>query len=825
MKRHLKLLPFILIVSIFLSLLSSTSFAGAKKIIAVKNLSATVYINKSYALPKVVVATMSNNTTQEITVKWDKKIAITSKIGTFVYKGTVKGYAKQVLLALKVVPFPKPVVTATSAPVITTSTSSGAITEPSPTSTYDDPELARAVSLGIGTYAKNEPITYKQFFQMLDVVVALTDSTVLPQWKEKFTEARISNKTMHRDEGMLAVYYTADTLGTDYCVANGDWIGLHKLIGDSAWDEFSMNYPLFPDWKQPAKLGSDTWDNHMIAAYFYSMGRISLYSDTTIFDFDSVKVSMRPADSFTYEEGLRAALRLYDSGLKVTERVPMQEDVTILYQADARRDSILSSKTAVTVQGASYYVSNSGNDNNDGCSPGTPWATIAKVNTIDFKAGDGVFFERGGVYRGILQPRSNITYSAYGEGNKPKIYGSPENGADPKKWTLLDGTKNIWVFYKDMYDTGGIVFNDGKSWATRKTGIWDGSKYVDVVDKTTPIDVKKLDNLQFFSATDYTGLTTKDAEIGWDKTGKLYLCCDEGNPGKIYNSIEFLSNPFQYKNGGGEALIKTGPNCVIDNLCIMYFNTGGIYVDSNSTVQNCEVAWVGGAITNFNGAGVGTDTAAVVRCGDGILLNGTNSSAKNNYIHHAYDNAFTIETGPWKSDDTRFAKNIIVQGNLTEASSGDMLIADWEALQSNADNKLIFENILIDDNYFMYSGYGWSHQTPDYDWGQAGQVNNGNCNIFFGYPAKAGNDIYVKNNVFYLSKYALVGGRIGGDGQKQRYQINFSGNTYAQNTGGILAEWQPLEDYRYAKKYFFNINAKKTVTDVLGDKTGVVLEP
>lgn len=326
----------------------------------------------------------------------------------------------------------------------------------------------------------------------------------------------------------------------------------------------------------------------------------------------------------------------------------------------------------------------------------------------------------------------------------------------------MDGTTNIWVFYKDMHDTGGIVFNEGKSWATRKTAIWDGNRYVDVIDKTTPIDIKALPNLKFYSLPDYTGFKTREVNYGLNMTGKLYLRCDKGNPGDIYNSIEFLSSPFKYESGGGESLLKTGNNCIVDNLCLMYFNSGGVYVGSYTVIQNCEVAWIGGVISDFNGAGVGMD-----------------------------------------------------------ASAGDLLICDWEAMRKNTDNKLLFQNILVEDNYFMYSGYGWSHLVPEYEWGTAGPANDGNCNLRIAYPAKAGKDIYFKNNVFYLSRYALVGGEYGPI--VQPYQLSFTGNTYVQNNGGILAGWTIPEDGSHTKKYFNNNNAQNTITNVLGDKTGVVL--
>ena len=695
------------------------------------------------------------------------------------------------------------------------------------TPTYSDVELARAVSLGIGSYSssKNTPITYKQFFQMLDVSVKLSKSSALAQWKKQLPKARASTKTMRREEGMLAVYYAASALGADYCNTNTDWGITNDLIGDGAWSKFSFNYPLFPDWNKQAKLGADTWGNHVVAAYFYSMGRISLYSEKTIFDFDAVKVSMHPDKVFTYEDGLRAALRLYDSKPQETEIARNVAEASILKKADERRKAILNSKTNVTIKGTSFYVSNSGNDNNDGRSPSTAWATLEKVNNADLKAGDGVFFQRGGLWRGLIKCKDNVTYSAYGEGNKPKIFGSPENGASPDKWKLLEGTKNIWVFYKDMYDTGGIVFDDGKSWAARREAYWDGSKYVDIVTRK-PIDIKKLENLTLFSAVDYTGYSSEEARFELVKQGKLYLRCDAGNPGKIYSSIEFLCLK---DNGGSEFMVQGSDGNTIDNLCVMYSNGTGIQICSNSTVQNCEVGWLGGAIMNFSQFG----RECVLRVGDGITLGrgpdkkGINCSAINNYIHHQYDQALAIEMGSGWDENLRLVENATIKSNLVERCSGGILVADWGATNSDTYDKPLFNKILIEDNYLLYMGFGWSHLDLDYNWGYASEPNNGNCVIMFGFPAKSGTNITVKNNVLYKSRYGLIGGKpivAGFTVIPQQYQAKFSGNTYVQNIGGLLAEWGLPKSGNDTQKYYFGISAEKTVKEVLGDKTGVVLK-
>ena len=97
--------------------------------------------------------------------------------------------------------------------------------------------------------------------------------------------------------------------------------------------------------------------------------------------------------------------------------------------AERMKRHILSSPTKVKPVGVIYYVSAEGDDANDGLSPQTPLRSIAKLNTLELKPSDGVMFRRGDVWRGKITTRKGVTYSAYGKGAKPRIYGSPCDAA------------------------------------------------------------------------------------------------------------------------------------------------------------------------------------------------------------------------------------------------------------------------------------------------------------------------------------------------------------------------------------------------------------
>ena len=69
---------------------------------------------------------------------------------------------------------------------------------------------------------------------------------------------------------------------------------------------------------------------------------------------------------------------------------------------EKRKQEILNTKDSLSVTGTAYYVSNSGDDNNDGLTEDTPWKSFDKVSNADLKSGDGVFFQRGDLFRGTL---------------------------------------------------------------------------------------------------------------------------------------------------------------------------------------------------------------------------------------------------------------------------------------------------------------------------------------------------------------------------------------------------------------------------------------
>lgn len=106
---------------------------------------------------------------------------------------------------------------------------------------------------------------------------------------------------------------------------------------------------------------------------------------------------------------------------------------------------------AIPAWSTDFYVSPNGDDSADGLTPKTAWRTIKAVNqSKSIQPGDRVLFECGGIWRTgrgpSLHPHSGeegkpVTYSSYGKGEKPTIYGSV-SASNEKDW--VQTAPNIW---------------------------------------------------------------------------------------------------------------------------------------------------------------------------------------------------------------------------------------------------------------------------------------------------------------------------------------------------------------------------------------------
>jgi len=426
-----------------------------------------------------------------------------------------------------------------------------------------------------------------------------------------------------------------------------------------------------------------------------------------------------------------------------------EEDARLKEELQKDIDAILSTDTVIvhsdtyipgeTYTGTAYYISADGNDNNDGLSPETAWQTLKKVsescgdgeNAI-LQPGDAVFFRRGDIFRETRSQVNSalaimvdqITFSAYGEGDKPIITGSKENGSGAEKWELVyedeTGIK-IWQYYREKGDVSRLVLNGGEMFASRVYEFYGDEGYVScemegwwqhedvgvtLKDGLLPLEQSMTEDLTLISRPwcayyeEFSGYVYEQ-----DSVGPLYLRCDAGNPGKIYGSIEFtewqeiapvniLANGTVFDNinfqCGGVAYMKNGTNVMTDA--------------ANTQIQNCEFAYGGGCVMFYQDFPSGIKL--VVAQGDGIYNLVKNTLIQNCYFHDSQSSCATFEHGIVEEGTKvdgyyRFIDNVCVNTNgiRLDSSIEELKYLDSVIIKGNQ----VWNTGSMDNGKYVYS--------------------------------------------------------------------------------------------------------------------------
>jgi len=455
---------------------------------------------------------------------------------------------------------------------------------------------------------------------------------------------------------------------------------------------------------------------------------------------------------------------LNEGGSRANYKVKSVADADAL--ANALREEILNSAVKLSVSGTSYYVSNSGNDSNSGTSPSSAWATLAKVSEAGLKSGDAVFFERGGLWRGNFTAKMGVTYSAYGNGDKPKIYGSPQNFSVKEKW-LASGIPNVYVYDQEFVnDAGLLVFNNGEANTYKKlTGV-DGFS-------GSPAELKN--DLEMCHNTD-------------DK--KIYLYSGSGNPADRFSDIEFCLK---------EHIIRiAGDNVTIDNLCVKFGGAHGISSGSRNGlhVTWCEFGWIGGSIQH-----------GTTRYGNAIEIYGACKDylVDHCYIYQIYDAGVTHQFKNPTSTETKIMENVTYSNNLFEKC---IYSIEYFLDQPNSEQD-VMKNILFRDNICRLAGYGFGWQRRDK---VARHIQGGWLNSKRKYPAE---NYLVEGNIFDRSIDVLLSV----SALEQSHLPKMKNNIYIQNKCGKFG----MVGVNYNQYYPFDENIKKLMEEKGIEKNPVII--
>lgn len=410
---------------------------------------------------------------------------------------------------------------------------------------------------------------------------------------------------------------------------------------------------------------------------------------------------------------------------------PLSINTAVLYnkqsssydeKAEKRRQDILNMKDTLTPseKGKTYYISEKGNDKNDGLSKKTAWRSVARaeMSSSDMEPGDVVLLERGGLYRGTITIRSGVSYGAYGSGCKPTIYGSLRDYAYPKLWHKTD-KKNIWkIEVGDMSDIGNLVFNHGEKCA-----------------------IKKLDDKMH-----------GDGEFYHDRAnGDLYLYMSKGNPGDVYYDIEICSNDHIMEGFGNVH------DVYIENLCLKYTGAHAICFrngSKNITVKGCEIGYIGGSmLTGMN-----------VRYGNGfeVVDNTENITVTDNWVYQCFDAGITHQSS---YEPGCVQKKINFSNNLIEYCNYNI---EYYVSVSNG----VIEDTVYENNILRFAGYGFgSINRIGSNTTAAGNISNYNRIM----PSK---NFVIRNNIMDSPLYWQY--CIGYPNAKDNTGPVITGNTYIQ---------------------------------------------
>lgn len=677
-------------------------------------------------------------------------------------------------------------------------------------------------------------IRWDQMALLISNVVEYCDAGLAGQWKDVAAKAFVKKDEMTEDGGAGAIYEAACVLGLG-ADNRAYWNEAHAAYESTPFLDYEDVFPNFQQ-ESPveAVMGDHAGWNYLTGAMFYAQGLSSAEDPTPLFGLPKDDNGyIRP---LTCEKAIVAAYRLllaYQDKYEGSYRIPETDwSDPLLAEAKIAKDSILNSETAITrgdefvlgstYNGTAYYVSNSGNDDNDGLSPDTAWASLDKVANHKLAFGDAVFFRRGDTWYGNLWMQAGVSYSAYGSGSKPIITGSPADASDPSSWQLYgqtaDGGK-IWKYHEAVSDVGVMLFNKESLVGKKVYPQWDGSVYTNRQGEPFTLETGLCGDLMFYTDLNLEGQSFPVSVSALQTKGTLYLRCDAGNPGDVFDDIE-MSVISQ--------AVTTAPegNNAIDNIHFKVYAGSGADCCSHDNIiyQNCEVSLCGGAIQSYS-KNSNTGSIMTVVSGGGILLFGSHVAARNNYVHDCENKgiAIVINGGYGDVGGVSHASlervDVQAQNNVIERC-GSAFYMMMEFIKPGSTVK--FGDIHIDNNYVIHAGYGWRVHNM-YMQGNENSTYGSHCEAVTINNIEPTGDVIFSNNLFYEAAGPLI--LFSGKDFTHSAVPTMQSNTYVQDENHIffVKVDQIVQPYRSVLTLDQLDRLESCVKNEIGDQDGTVV--
>ncbi len=428
------------------------------------------------------------------------------------------------------------------------------------------------------------------------------------------------------------------------------------------------------------------------------------------------------------------------------KNIPAEKSAVTAYcqaKADAMKEACLNAKNTdpAAISGTCYYVSENGDDAQDGLTPETAVRSLKRIGSLPLQPGDAVLFKRGDLFRGTFVASTGVTYSAYGNGGKPVICASRQNYADPDLW-VETALPDVWRCTLPLKNAGLITFDHDP----RSIGKYDALLGW-LLPGHTADGYRHLENakdLEFWCSGD---------------TDTLYLKCAGGNPGERFKRIEIAENYHIISLWGDIGHVT------IDNLHITVTGAHGVSGVSDIhglEVKNCIFDYIGGSLWNWN---------RLIRYGNAVEIFGGchGYHVHHNWIYQIYDTGITHQCNDMKKWDV-IQEDVEYHDNLIE-------YCFWSIEYYNQRNRTsITRNIYVHDNFCRFGGDGWGcplrkERIPMYSFAQ---------------PAEHTENYRTENNIFERSTgYIYYHSHF----VEPEGALQFRGNTYIQHADGQFAMW------------------------------------
>jgi hypothetical protein len=364
---------------------------------------------------------------------------------------------------------------------------------------------------------------------------------------------------------------------------------------------------------------------------------------------------------------------------------------------------------------ATYYVSPTGNDSNNGTSPNAPWQTIAKVNGTTYIPGDTVLFQGGQIFTGNLQftvratSTEPFTIGSYGTGHAVISAGAGTglsayncSGFVVQHIDFIGSgvgtnTNSGIVFYADLSGNVAlnyICINDVQVSGFGQEGIGIGS----------------WNNL-----TGYTDVRVRNAMVHDNRDGMQVYAQTKGANRNVYVGFcQFYHNPgiagLSHSSGSGVVLGEVNGGAI--EYCQSY-NNGA----SNTSSTGPAGIWCydsSSILVQYNESYRNTTAGGD---GDGFDLDGgtSNSYLQHNYSHDNHGSGYCLfeysgagaHTGNtvrynisendssgveiWGADGGSLVSSDNIYGNIVSTGRGPQIYF----VNSNCDNIAFAQNIIV----------------------------------------------------------------------------------------------------------------------------------